>query len=301
MKRLLYIFIVLIMVINGRIICYGNEDDMFLNNSEEINFDIKLNDKFVSATGYIYHEKCFVDIMDFIKILGYRYKEINYIKYDDSGNERIYFCELYRNNETYYLNFENEYGGSYYDLTIRSVYAEKFINGIREAVFLSNWESSDYVEINGKNYVNICAIVYLLDDMEYMTKINMNDNEVVIKKYNKDDFLHRIREKYNIEAYCVCNGMNEDYHKSLTANEYDFYTGINSNNAKEQCKKLLEYIWDINTDDIYLKYDNSLDIYVATAKGNIEIVDDNYLFSKYAGAVPKLVIRAFDGMVLYPY
>ena len=301
MKRLLYIFIVLITVINGCIYCYGNENDMFLNNSEEINFDIKLNDKFVSTTGYIFHEKCFVNIMDFIKILGYRYKEINYIKYDDSNDERIYFCELYRNNETYYLNFENKYGGSYYDLTIRGVYAEKFINGISEAVFLSNWEASDYVKINGKNYVNICAIVYLLDDMGYMTKIDMNDNEVVIKKYNKNDFVHRVSEKYNIEAYCVCNGVNEDYYKVLTTNEYDIYSGINSSNAKGKCKKLLEYIWGINIDDIYLKYDNSLDIYVATAKGNIEIVDDNYLFSKYLGAVPKLVIRAFDGMVLYPY
>lgn len=300
MNRFLHLFVVLIIVINGYVVCYGNECDVFFDNLEKINFDIKLNDKFIPTTGYIFHEKCFVDIMDFIKILGYRYNETNYIKYDDSDDERIYFCKIYRNNEIYYLNFENKYSGSYYDLTIRSVYAEKFINGIKTVVFLSDWEASDYVEINEKNYVNICAIVYLLDDMEYMTKIDMDNNEVVIKKYNKEEFVNRVREKYNVEAYSVCNGSNEYYHSVLTDNEYGVYSGLDFRNAKEQCKKLLEHIWSINTDDIYLKYDSSLDIYVATAKGNIEIVNDNYLFSKYS-AIPKMVIRAFDGMVLYPY
>ena len=275
------------------------DEDLFIDKSSEIYFNINFNDKTVLSKGYIFYNWCFVNFNDFINMIGYKYVETNYICYDYQGDERTYFGKLYNNETVYYFNIEDRKNSTYHDVNFRSIFAEKSENGVRKEVDLSEWTSSGYMMINGTLYVNICAFAYLFDDMEYMTKIDMDNNEVVIKKYNRADIEQRVGERYGVKAYSICNGANEDYHKSLTTNEYDIYSGINSNNAKEQCKKLLEYIWDINTDDIYLKYDSSLDIYVATAKGNIEIVDDNYLFSEHV--VPKLVIRAFDGMVLYPY
>lgn len=302
MKKFFCVLIVFAFL-NNTVVCYADsKEDLFIADSREISLNIKLNDLAVTAEGYIFHDYCYVDMINFIKILGYKYIETNYTKYDLGGTERKYFCEIYKNNATYYLFFENRISGSYYDVPIGNVYAEKSVNGQREEVYLSNWGASGFVNINGKNYYNISALVYLFDDMEYMTKIDMDNNEVVIKKYNRADYEKRVGEKYDVRAYSISNGMNEGYYKSLTTNEYDIYSGINSNNAREKCKSLLESTANISVQDINLKYDSSLDVYVVTAKGEVIDNGENFYFAEdFDKTNPKLIVRAFDGRVLYPY
>ena len=302
MKRFIYLFIVLLIIMSNGIECYADVDeDLFVSKSEEVNFNINFNDKTIMAKGYIFYDTCFVDLRDFVEVLGYKYVETNYICYDYWGEERIYFGEMYKDNEIYYFSIENRKSGSYYDVKFRNFYAEKSVNGVREDVFLSEWIASASISVNNIPYVDICAIAYLFDDLGYMTKIDMDNNEAVIKRYNKADFEQRVSEKYNVEAYSVCNGLNEMYYKFITNSTYDIYSGLDNEDAKEKCQKLLEYIWGISVSEINLKYDSSLDIYIASSKGNFSNDGKSMIPSKYDNVSPKLIIRAFDGMILYPY
>ena len=249
----------------------------------------------------IYYDECHVNFNDFINMLGYKYIETNQICYDYQGDKRLYFGKLYKDETVYYFNIEDRKLGSYYDVQFKSIFAEKFEKGNREDVFLSEWTSSSYIFIDNILYVNICALVYLFDDMNYMTKVDIDNNEVVIKRYNKADFEKRVSEKYNVIAYSVCNGGNEAYYKDI-ASGYAIYSGLNFYNAKEKCKKILENVAKVIVEDINLKYDNSLGIFIATANGKVINNGDRVVFSQdYDKMKPKLIIRAFDGMVLYPY
>lgn len=302
MKKFIYLFIVLLIIMSNGIECYADVDeDLFVSKSEEVNFNINFNDKTIMAKGYIFYDTCFVDLRDFAEVLGYKYVETNCICYDYWGEERIYFGEMHKNNEIYYFIIENRKSGSYYDVKFRNFYAEKSVNGVREDVFLSEWIASASISVNNIPYVDICAIAYLFDDLGYMTKIDMDNNEVVVKRYNKAAFEQRVSEKYNVKAYSVCNGLNETYYKCIADNKYEIYSGLNYDDAKEKCQKLLEYIWGISVSEIYLKYDSLLDIYIATPKGTFLNNDKSIIPPKYDNVSPKLIIRAFDGMILYPY
>lgn len=302
MKRYIFICVVLLIIMRSVMECYADTDEyLFISNSKEVNFDINFNDKDVMSKGYIFYDTCFVDLRDFVKILGYKYVETNYTIYDYWGEERIYFGEMHKNNDIYYFNIENRISGSYYNVNIRNFYTEKSVNGIREDVFLSEWMASAVVSVNNIPYVDICAMAYLFDDLGYMTKIDMDNNIVIIKKYNKADFEKRVSEKYNVEVYSGCNGGNEAYYRSITTSTYEIYSGLNYYNAKEKCKKMLENIWGIRVSEIKLKYDSSLDIYVASPKGDFSNDGKSLIWSRHDNVSPQLIIRAFDGMVLYPY
>lgn len=302
MKKILYLFIVFILGVSNYTVCLAeSKEELFISESEIVNFDINLNDQNISSKGYLYYGRCFVNIKDFIDILGNKYVELNYIGYDDMQRERNYFCKLLTSNGIYYFNIDNR------DFTIgdvdcfRTIFTEKVVGDNREDVFLSSWTGSDSIYIKNNVYVNICAMAYLFDDLGYMTKVDMDNNEVVIKRYNKAAFEQRVSEKYNVEAYSVCNGLNEMYYKFITNSTYDIYSGLDNEDAKEKCQKLLEYIWGISVSEINLKYDSSLDIYIASPKGNFSNDGKSMISSRYENVSPKLIIRAFDGMILYPY
>ena len=303
MKRILTIILILNFIINSCIICRAENDyDKFTDSSEKGNISIILNDENVVSEYYEFNGVCFVNFKDFIDITRNKYIDLNYRADEEL---RSYIGRLTKNDTVYYFsaNMQHYTFGELEGCFI-TLYADKVVNGMREEVVLSplGWYGTDCIIIKDEYYINLCSIPLLFEDMGYMTRINMKENEVILKQYNSSEYNQKVKSKYNVDCYSEFTVMNVEYYKySNIAKDYDIYSGIDAMNAESYCKGLLEYIWNIKVSDIYLKYDNSLDIYIATVNGNSEKVENRTLPSSLEGISPKLIVRAFDGRVLYPY
>lgn len=303
MKRILAIILILNFIINSCIICRAENDyDKFTNSSEKGNISIILNDENVVSEYYEFNGVYFVNFKDFIDMTRNKYIDLNY---RDDEELSSYIGKLTKNDIVYYFSTDTRYytfGGL--EECFITLYTDKVVKGMREEVILSplGWYGTDCIVIKNEYYINLCSIPLLFEDMGYMTKINMKENEVILKQYNSSEYNQKVKSKYNVDCYSEFTVMNAEYYKySNIAKDYDIYSGIDAMNAKSYCKGLLEYIWNTKVSDIYLKYDNSLDIYIATVKGNSEKVENRTLSSSLEGVTPKLIVRAFDGRILYPY
>lgn len=303
MKKLIYFIIVLSLLINNMVICYAEfNEEMFIKESEKVDISVDFNNQSILTGGYLFHGICFIEARDFINLLGIKYIDENYTKCDEFGVNLEYFGKFSKNKDIYYLYTDNR-NYSIYDVDcFKTVFAEKVSNGKRECLILSAWNGSDSITINNKVYLNICALTYLFEDLDYMTKININKKNVIIKKYNKEQFVETVDGKYKIKSYCDINGGNEGYYQTIVENVYDAYRGINGDDGKEVCKKLLSRIWGIEVSDVYIKYDDVLDVYIVSPKGNYKKMEVNCLWgNKYNNVMPRVFVRGFDGKVLYPY
>lgn len=303
MKKVLCIFTAFILIISSNIVCYSKiNEELFVKESDKININVNFNDNSLITSGYMYYDRCFIDVKDFIDLLGNKYIDISYTECDEFENYKNYFGKFSNNKDVYYFYTDNR-NYSIYDVDcFKTVYAEKVSNGKRECLILSAWNGSDSITINNKVYLNICALTYLFEDLDYMTKININKKNVIIKKYNKEQFVETVDSKYKIKSYCDINGGNEGYYQTIVENVYDAYRGINGDDGKEVCKKLLSRIWGIEVYDVYIKYDDVLDVYIVSPKGNYKKMEVNCLWgNKYNNVMPRVFVRGFDGKVLYPY
>ncbi len=303
MKKILTIILTFNIIINSCMVCYAENDyNKFIECSENGNISIKLNDKTTESEYYEFNGVCFVNFKDFIDMTCNKYIDLNYI---DDEELRSYIGKLTKNDIVYYFSTDTRYytfGGL--EECFITFYADKVVNGVNEEIVLSplGWYGTDCIVIKNEYYINLCTIPLLFEDMGYMTKINMKENEVILKHYNRTEYNQKVKSKYNVDCYSEFTVMNAEYYKySNIAMGYDIYSGIDEMNAESYCKDLLEYIWNIKVSDIYLKYDNSLDIYIATIKGNSEKAESRTLPLSLEGETPKLIVRAFDGRVLYPY
>lgn len=303
MKKVLCILIAFILIISSNIVCYSKiNEELFIEESDRINININFNDNSVITSGYMYYDRCFIEVKDFINLLGNKYIDINYTECDELENYKNYFGKFSNNKDTYYFYTDNR-NYSIYDIDcFETVFAEKVSNGKRENLFISGWTGSDAIKVNNKVYINMGATTYLLEDLGYMIRMDINNKIVTIKKYNNNKFIESVDEKYNVKSYCNANAANEDYYKPIVKNYYDIYSGINSDNVIEICKKLLNRIWGIEASDVYIKYDSILDVYIVSPRGNYKKTGDRLCYiGDYDNVIPKIIIRGFDGKVLYPY
>ena len=309
----------------------------FLEQSEEMDISVNFESETFKIKGYLNESGWFIDIENFFKGMGCEYIIKNYTDYmlpamDISGYYYItdhtkrytdkrdfmkkadYFAEIKKDDQKYFLsrislnavsNYVVSHGVQY-----KNWVAEKEVNGTKAPIYISSFGDGWYISILGRKYVDIYSIAYILEDMGYITSVDTTSKEINVKGSDHSYLVEKIAEKYDLHIpveevpLFMFRGAADNiqfnetlYHGFDKRNK--IFSPITPQNSKDICETLFKITWGIESGEIYVNYDEELDVYIAGVNGEYTI---GKMHPYINIDVPDMliVVRAFDGRVIYP-
>lgn len=309
----------------------------FLEQSEEMDISVNFEGETFKIKGFLNESGWFIDIENFFKGLGCEYIIKNYTDYmlpamnissyyyitdytkryadkRDFMKKANYFAEIKKDDQKYFLsrislNDVSNYVVSY-DVQYKNWVAEKEVNGTKAPIYISSFGDGWYISILGRKYVDMYSIAYLLADMGYITSLDTASKEINVKESDYSYLVEKIAEKYDLHIpveevplfMFYGAAKNIQYNEALYygfAKGDEIFAPIIPQNSKDICEKLVKTTWGIESGEIFVNYDEELDVYIAGVNGeyttgekhpsiNIDVSDK------------LIVVRAFDGRVIYP-
>lgn len=312
MVKMCLIFVSLI-VLNSTLI-YAEEDYIYpsvcceiIKNGETVEKNLQCYRLVDKNTNEIY--QVYVPFEDYIKSLGYEFewKDI-YWDYDFNEPEEewgkfdgYFVIENTKYYFKYYLRAGDDFNGTidvykYINKKIDNVNIKRLID-----VSIDLFGDAGTIIFNDKIYIKQEGIASLLQYEGYLTQIN--DNVINIKKYSYDNMIQNLKLAvpniylFNDKYYDIYNFINLTINTSYNINyniikEFPvvlYPQEINEDIAIQLFKRYLyKYLPDVS--DIKCIYDENNGWYIVTAKNSNAKAKHEY---------PKMIIRKFDGVILY--